>query len=226
MEQEDWVGTTVYDAAGKEVGRVERAYPDGSGAVRYVRVKMGTLFARHRLVPADSSERTDAGLKLPYSKDTIESSPDLPDDVDPLSGMVSEDLRGYYTAGTTEAPPREASGGTAARPAADSAPAEPAPTSVETTASAPADRSTEAMAANAQQVGGIRDSGDVVEIPVTEERLVKQPVVTEVIRVRKTAVPETETVSAEIRKEDVEVESQGDAPIAGSGGEAESPPRP
>jgi stress response protein YsnF len=57
------------------------------------------------------------------------------------------------------------------------------------------------------------DKGDVVEIPIVEERLVKQPVVTEVLRVHKTLRTERRTVEADVRKEDVEVEGTGDAEI-------------
>ena len=63
---------------------------------------------------------------------------------------------------------------------------------------------------NTTAVDALRANCDVVEIPIIEERLVKQPVVTEVVRVRKNAVSDTHEVQADLRKEDVEVETEGD----------------
>lgn len=57
------------------------------------------------------------------------------------------------------------------------------------------------------------DKGDAVEIPIVEERVVKHPVVTEVLRVRKTPITERRTVEADVRKEDIEVEGTGDTQV-------------
>ncbi len=66
------------------------------------------------------------------------------------------------------------------------------------------------------RLGEARDMGDVIEVPVIEEELVKRPVVKEVLRVRKTQVSESRTVEADIRKEDVEVVQDGDAVVGDS----------
>ena len=58
--------------------------------------------------------------------------------------------------------------------------------------------------------GQVRDLGDVIEVPVIEERMVKTPVVKEVLRIRKRSVTEQRTVSADLRKEDVDVVKEGD----------------
>jgi uncharacterized protein (TIGR02271 family) len=55
--------------------------------------------------------------------------------------------------------------------------------------------------------------GEVIEIPVIEEQLVKQPVVKEVLRVRKRDVGTTETVHTTLRREDVDVAREGDVEI-------------
>jgi len=222
MEQDDVTGAKVYDVDGDEVGRVEQAYSDDSGAVRFVRVKLGTLLAKHRLVPVDGAQRTDGALRVPYSKDVIENAPELSDDVNPLSGMIAEDLRGYYGSGADTAAASE-DNRTAARPvqsSADSAPAERSTTTAEAAARSPEIGGTAAVAESGGQIGQVRDLGDVVEIPVTEERLVKQPVVTEVVRVRKNSVSDTQVISADLRKEDVEVESEGDARVRENDDEA------
>lgn len=205
MQSDDLNGATLYDSDGKDVGKIEDVYTDDNGAPRYARVKIGTLLAKHRLVPVDDAQSTPDGVAVPYSKDAIENAPDLPKDVNPLSGMVAEDLRGYY-AGTSMAA---------------SAPAEP---SIEDVAAAQSPTASGSAAVGGDEsptasggigsVGQVRDRGDVVEVPIVEERLVKQPVVTEVVRVRKTpVVAEEKTVSTDLRKEDVEVEREGDATV-------------
>lgn len=55
----------------------------------------------------------------------------------------------------------------------------------------------------------IRDVGDFIEIPLVEEVLVKQRVVREVIRVRKTELVSTENVEGTVRAEDIEVDVTG-----------------
>jgi uncharacterized protein (TIGR02271 family) len=56
-------------------------------------------------------------------------------------------------------------------------------------------------------------------MPVTEEEVVveKRPVVKEQIIVRKHAVTENRTVDADLRKERVDVEAEGDAEIESEG---------
>ena len=56
-----------------------------------------------------------------------------------------------------------------------------------------------------QQLGEPLDRGDVIEIPIVEEVLVKKPVVREVVRIRKRTVTESRTVEADVRHEDVEI---------------------
>jgi len=47
-------------------------------------------------------------------------------------------------------------------------------------------------------------------VPIVEEELVKRPVVKEVLRIRKHSVSEGRTVSADVRKEEIEVDTEGD----------------
>jgi hypothetical protein len=211
MQSDDLTGATLYDSDGNDVGKIEDVYTDDNGTPYYARVKIGTLLAKHRLVPVDDAQSTPDGFSVPYSKDAIENAPDLPEDVNPLSGMVAEDLRGYY-AGTNVAtsPATSASTETATD---DNAAAEPS-TASGTAAAVARDETPTASGSAGAGVGQVRDRGDVVEVPIVEERLVKQPVVTEVVRVRKTpTVAEEKTVSADLRKEEVQVESEGDATV-------------
>lgn len=207
MNDDDLTGATVYDSNGNDIGTIEEIYGDEGGPAQYARVKIGRLLAKHRLVPLDGVRRSAEGVTVPYSKDAIENSPDLPSDVNPMSGMVAEDLRGYYastgdvtTTATRSTPTPTASSGSD-RPSSEGE--EDSGDDIPT-----------ASRGDGAPVGQVRDLGDVVEIPVVEERVVKEPVVTEVVRVRKTpGETETKTVSADVRKEDVQVESDGDAVV-------------
>jgi len=62
----------------------------------------------------------------------------------------------------------------------------------------------------------VRDLGDVIEVPIVEEEIVKRPVVKEVLRIRKSSTSERQTVQDDVRKEDVEVISEGDVPVRGN----------
>lgn len=51
---------------------------------------------------------------------------------------------------------------------------------------------------------------EIVRVPVVEERLVVQPVVTDTIVIRKRAVRDEQTVEADLRRERLDVERRGD----------------
>jgi len=56
----------------------------------------------------------------------------------------------------------------------------------------------------------VRDMGDVIEVPIVEEEIVKRPVVKEVLHIRKSSTSEQQTVQGEVRKEEIEVDEEGD----------------
>ncbi len=66
-----------------------------------------------------------------------------------------------------------------------------------------------------QQLGAIRDLGDVIEIPIVEEELVvtKRLVVKEVLRIRKRWVTTQRTIESTLRKEDIEIVEEGDITV-------------
>lgn len=208
MQHDDLLGTAIYDATGDHVGKVEQTYPDDGSTVRFARVKIGTLLAKHRLVPLEDATPTRDGLQVPYSRQAIESAPDLPKEVDPLSGMAAEDLQGYYASS------RDTGTGTG-EPASNPVQPETSELSrsgAETNDAVLEDGEIPAVSRVPEpDVGQVRDRGDFVEIPVVEERLVKQPVVTEVVRVHKTHTTDERTASADVRKEDIETDP--DVPV-------------
>jgi len=146
---EDYNGATVVDAAGERIGTVARSYVNDDGMVQVISVKLGTLFAKHRLVPVDGLHPTDGALRLPYPKALIEDVPAVDAD-DALAGEALAQVRRHYAmlrdvpvapvrSGDDGAPPR----GERSGPADDDG--------MQPTAT------------------GIRDAGAVVEIPTVEE---------------------------------------------------------
>ncbi len=93
---QDYDGASVIDAAGHEIGPVERSYVDDRGVVRFVEVKIGRLLAKHRLVPVQGADKMTAGLKVAYTKKVIEDSPDASSMEDILTGDTLERMRRYY----------------------------------------------------------------------------------------------------------------------------------
>jgi len=93
----DYDGAHVIDSDGENIGTVERTFAGDTGDVQYVEVKMGSLFAKHRMVPAGDADLQNDGLHVPYGKGVILSSPDVSRVEDTLDGEVLETVRDYYT---------------------------------------------------------------------------------------------------------------------------------
>jgi hypothetical protein len=146
---EDYNGATVVDATGERIGTVERSYVNDDGLVQVISVKLGTLFAKHRLVPGDGLRPQDDTLHLPYTKAVIEAAPAIEVD-DDLAGEALVQVRQHYA--TLEelpvAPVRSSDDG-AAPPGERRGPAD-----------------ADGMQATAT---GIQDAGAVVELPTVEE---------------------------------------------------------
>lgn len=200
---QDFDGTDVIDADGDQIGTVERTFDDDAGTARFVEVSMGSLFTKkHRLVPVDEASLTDEGLKVPYSKQIIADSPDASTLNDTLTGDLLDQVTSYYTGAGTPTPEQETESGETEE---TSETAE--------TAGQKATGSADTTETDQPDLGQVRDLGDVVEVPIVEEQLVKQPVVKEVLRIRKTQVSEPQTVEADVRKEDVDVSQEGDVAV-------------
>lgn len=205
---EDFDGADVIDASGEKIGTVERSYVDDQGSIQLVEVKMGGFLAKHRLVPLDAVGRTDQGLTVPYARDVVEGSPDASSAGDTLEGALLDEVRAYYAGGTAVAPPAVPAsqvqpGGASEAEVAGGGGEATFPESGAVTSETPG-------GLDAGQMGQIRDLGDVIEVPIVEEELVKRPVVKEVLRIRKSALTEQQRVGGEVRKEDIEVNREGD----------------
>lgn len=201
---EDYDGVPLVDNAGDEVGKIERTYIDDSGNVRFVEVKMGTLLPKHRLVPADRAERDGDVVRVPFTRDTIEESPAVKAG-DTLEGETLGEVGDYYandigTVAEAESP--------AAIPVAASDSSEVANTDTVDEQTTQVRSSTPIeIEETPADFGKVRDLGDVIEIPIVEEVLVKRKVIREVLRVRKSQLTEMGTAAADLRKETVDVVS-------------------
>jgi len=221
----DFDGGTVVDVEGEEIGTVERTYIDEAEVPRYIEVRMGSLFTKHRLIPADDVEPTDDGLRVPYTKELVEESPNARASGDTLEDVPLEEIQTYYARNGVLEEGDEVDG-TASIPVSRPTSASTVETD-ETRTSSETSETTQAAAVetnttanteqasepsdgiNAGSIGEVRDLGDVIEIPIVEEVLVKQPVVREVLRVRKSEITSTTTIADLVRKEDVEIDSDG-----------------
>ena len=208
----DYDGATVVDTAGTRIGRVERSYVDEGGTVRFVAVKLGSLLAKHRLVPATTAQVAENGLAVPYTHDDIVASPDASAAGDTLEGRLLAQVRAYYADSRDDAGDQDGRAGTTEDTGERTRLA--GATSV---ADAPGGRDGQQAASSVPKVGPrpgvVRERGDVVDIPIVEEEIVTRPVVKEVLRVRKKRVTTPQTVQATLRKEEVQVTHEGDAVV-------------
>lgn len=223
---QDFDGADVVDSNGDTVGAVERTYDDDSGVARLVEVKIGALFAKHRLIPLDNAETTDKGIQVPYDKHMIEGSPDAGSAGDTLEGSFLDSVTAYYAGSSDDSSTAESGAGEiAAVPAAEA--------ENQTAHDASTDQAeariplVEAGESSGNQqddssLGAVRDLGDVIEVPIVEEVIVKRPVVKEVLRIRKRQITEHQTVEGDVRKAEVEVidlpESSSSGPTSTDGG--------
>jgi hypothetical protein len=103
----DYDGAHVIDGEGENIGTVERTFAGDRGEVQFVEVKIGNLFAKHRMVPAGDADLHDDGLHVPYDKGVILGSPDVSEVRDTLDGDALDAVRAYYTNAPTADPEDE-----------------------------------------------------------------------------------------------------------------------
>ena len=209
---QDYNGHAVVDLSGARIGTVERSYVDDTGAVRVVGVKMGTLRPKHRLVPVDDAIVEKNALTVPYPKRLVEASPEAETD-DTLEAETLARVRAYY-AGAAGGRPQMPDHGPDAEDTRQRDPdVPPRPAAVPEAQRADTPETAGPLSAEAGALGQVRDLGDTIEVPIVEEKLVKRPVVKEVLRIRKSTITEQQEVSEDLRKEDVDIDHDGDVAI-------------
>jgi len=226
MMLEDYDGWEVVDKDGEKIGVVERSYVDDGGKIRFVEVKLRGLRAKHRLVPVEDVERSDGGLTLPFSKSVVEKSPDASSEHDTLGEATLGDVRAYYQKTREDSNPA-ATEPVAAIPVHD-AQSESDGQSTSTQQAHGAGGNVRGAVEQVREklpggndagrgdMGQVRDLGDVIEVPIVEEEIVKRPVVKEVLRIRKTSTSEQQMVDSDVHKENVDVQTEGDVRVRGN----------
>lgn len=206
-EMQDFDGADVVDVTGNKIGTVSRTYDDENGTAQLIEVRIGTLFAKHRLIPLDTAEVTAGGsIQVPYDQGTIEGSPDSESAGDMLQEALLERVRDYYDA-QSAAPAASSTQEQAGAVPAGEAGVPSTGFDIGQSASRPGSglAGEDAAWPEGADLGAMRDLGDVIEIPIVEEVLVKRPVVKEVLRIRKSQIREMQTVEGDVRKEEIEV---------------------
>jgi PRC-barrel domain protein len=99
MTTREWVGHTVLDRDGEQVGRVDQLYRDqNTDRPTWAVVKSG-LTRKERFVPlADASEEGDGTLRIGATKDQVDDAPDVPEK-DRLTPEDESRLHRHYSEG-------------------------------------------------------------------------------------------------------------------------------
>jgi hypothetical protein len=229
---EDYDGADVYGADGEKIGSVDHTYVDANNVPKYVGLTMGGLIRKHRLVPLDEAETADDGLHVPFTKDAVANSPDASDADGDVPADLLDGVAAYYGGlGTGGAVSGDAADDEDGADLQDDGPSfsdrvsgavqgiknavtdERDDTAGPDSASRDTSETTDSIPSVGGQVGQVRDLGDVIEVPVVEEEIVKRPVVREVVRIRKNQTSDVQTVEGDVRSEDVEVIPSGDVTV-------------
>ena len=76
----------LYDVDHHKIGKIKQAFRGPTGSLDWVTVSTGRLHHEQKFVPIADADRTDEGLVVPFSKDTVAAAPTIdphgePDDV-------------------------------------------------------------------------------------------------------------------------------------------------
>jgi sporulation protein YlmC with PRC-barrel domain len=86
----------IFDISGDRIGSVTDVYVDeGTGQPEWLLLDTG-FFARGIHVPAHRLEPHEGGYRLPYTKDVIESSPEVDAGSNELGDVDEHELYAYY----------------------------------------------------------------------------------------------------------------------------------
>ncbi len=75
---EGWVGTDAYGVNGDKIGAIDAIYyDDQTGRPEWMAVRTGFFGLNISFVPIAGATARDGRLRLPYSKDQVEDSPNV-----------------------------------------------------------------------------------------------------------------------------------------------------
>jgi len=231
-------GAAVYDSAGDKIGKVDEFFYDTeSRRPEWISLGTGFFGTKHKLVPASSATIRDGEVTVPYTKAQVKDSPDLVED-DEISPAHEDELYRYYELGSTsgmagtsrgaafdtDADRRIDDGGSMTRKEEELkvgtrgyeagrvrlrkwVEEEPVAADVELTR----ERAHVQRERIDQPVEGHEFGEEEVEVPLHAEEPVveKQAVAKERVSVGKDRATDTRTVTETVRKERVDVDSEG-----------------
>lgn len=240
-----FVGYDVVDANSDRIGELDCIWSDDSGRPEFIGVKTGWIFGKTHVVPAQQVHVNEARqrIRLPYSESQVRNAPTFAADSD-LSDAQEDEVYTYYgvasrrgaraeTGGAVDTPrssdreslklseeelrvgKREVEvGGVRLRKIVRT---EIVNRPVELKRE---DVVIERVPAGDATPGAEAFSDDEIYVPLRQEEAVleKHARVREEVRARKDVETRQENVSAEVRREDVEIERSGDARVRGSKG--------
>jgi uncharacterized protein (TIGR02271 family) len=88
-------GEPVYDSDGEKIGSVEEIYYDAeTNRPEWIGIGTGFFGTKRVLVPLESAQLSDDGVRVAYPKDHVKDSPDV--DSDEISQDQEQELYAYY----------------------------------------------------------------------------------------------------------------------------------
>ncbi len=220
-------GAPVYDDAGEKIGSVEEIFYDNdSGQPRWIGIGTGFLGTKRVLVPLESAQLDDDGLRVPYEKSLVKDSPDI--DSDEISEQTEQELYSYYRLSGQSSPMgKRGKGKNEQELTRSEEELKVGKRGVEAGGvrlkkwieTEPVDVDVELKRETARVTRETIDqpvdgdlSEETVEVPLRAEEAVaqKQVVAKERVAVEKDVETETQTVTDEVRKERIEIEGDAD----------------
>ena len=232
---------TVVDRAGDKVGSIDAVWEDHTGQLAYVGIKTGWLgFGRAHVVPAEALEVSDATrkIRLPYTADTVKGAPAFEQQSE-IDGDAERNIAEYYARhGLSErfsgesTPPREAQGEEEIRIPLSAEEVKVGKREVEyggvrlrkiirtETVNQPVELKREEVVIERAPAGDrpisrsdIPFREEEIYVPLRREEAVveKSTHATEEVRIGKRSEREQREISETIRREDVEIDREGDA---------------
>jgi len=226
-----FIGHRVVDRTGEQVGTLECLWSDPEGEPAFLGVKTGWLVGRTHVVPAEAAEVSESSrvIRLPYEASRIKEAPSYEGETQ-LDETTEREVRRFYNISARRPEQRsgQSTGQEEARVQLSQEEVKVGKRQVEyggvrlrkiirtETVNQPVELTREEIVIERVPAGEARAgkqafNQEEVYIPLRREEAVvqKESRVTEEVRARKQTETEKQTVSAQVRKEDVQIERGG-----------------
>jgi sporulation protein YlmC with PRC-barrel domain len=93
----DLMGRDVIDREGKSIGNLETFFADrDTGRPEWIGVFTGTFRQHHYLAPLQGAEVEGSGIRIPWTKDQVQSAPDYKDPDAAISEELEREAYAHY----------------------------------------------------------------------------------------------------------------------------------